>query len=161
MKVVVQALEQRLPVMLASELDQILDSRSERFRRDAILMFLMGIIVIITAMMRSGPYGPDKLLLSFSVPIFLYAVWDYLAYKRSLAPNFDWGVEAEPAVLTSTGEASNILTLGINTAEMTSGRETVETAKMLPEAARRGAASVTETTTRRLDAQSPESGSRK
>jgi len=39
LKVVSQAMKQRLPVMLASRFDQMLDSRSERFRRDSVIFF--------------------------------------------------------------------------------------------------------------------------
>jgi hypothetical protein len=35
LKVVSQAMKQRLPVVLASKFDQMLDSRSERFRPDS------------------------------------------------------------------------------------------------------------------------------
>ena len=38
LKVVSQAMK-RLPVVLASRFDQMLDSRSERFRRDSVIFF--------------------------------------------------------------------------------------------------------------------------
>ena len=86
LKVISQAMKQRLPVLLASRLDQMLDSRSERFRRDSILSFLIGLVFLV-----AGSSGTLDVLWFYISPVFiLFGVWHYLAYRRSLSPDFDW-----------------------------------------------------------------------
>src|SRR5262245_5029193 len=57
LKVVSQAMKQQLPVVLASRFDQMLDSRSERFRRDSVISFLIGLIFLAARWSRSGAFG--------------------------------------------------------------------------------------------------------
>src|SRR5215510_12934554 len=95
LKVVSQAMKQRLPVVLASKLDQLLDSRSERFRRDSVLSFLIGLIFLVAKLSGSGAFGNSNLIFILISPIFLFGAWSYLAYRRSLAPDFDWGTSSE------------------------------------------------------------------
>lgn len=110
--VISQAMKQRLPVVIASRLDQMLDSRSERFRRDSILCFLMGLVCLIAGWSKSfGLFG--TLLLIMSPMILLQGVWEYLAYRRSLAPDFDWGTLSEETNTSEHFDKSGIVTLGI------------------------------------------------
>ena len=107
LKVVSQAMKQRLPVVIASRLDQMLDSRSERFRRDSILSFLMWLVFFAAGL--SG----NMLWLYLSPPLFLLGIWEYLAYRRSLAPDFDWGTLSEEATSEERFDKSGVVTLGI------------------------------------------------
>jgi hypothetical protein len=98
LKVVSQAMMQRLPVVLASRFDQMLDSRSERFRRDSILGFLLGLLFFAGGLPEIGATFIDLILLGFSCYYFLFGFWSYLAYRRSLAPDFDWGMSNERTI---------------------------------------------------------------
>lgn len=84
--VISQAMKQRLPVLIASRLDQLLDSRSERFRRYSVVYFSLGIVGLIAGASRT--YGIGALITA--CVSFMAGVWSYLAYRRSLAPDFDW-----------------------------------------------------------------------
>jgi hypothetical protein len=95
LKVVSQAMKQRLPVVLASRFDQMLDSRSERFRRDSVLLFLMGLVFLVAKLSGSGAFGNSNGIFILILPAFLSSAWSYLAYRRSLAPDFDWGTSSE------------------------------------------------------------------
>jgi hypothetical protein len=95
LKVVSQAMKQRLPVVLASKLDQLLDSRSERFRRDSVLLFLMGLVFLVARLSGAGAFGNSYGDFAWILPPFLFSGWSYLAYRRSLAPSFDWGTSSE------------------------------------------------------------------
>ena len=97
LKVVSQAMKQRLPVVLASRLDQMFDSRSERLRRDSVICFLMGLIFLVARWSRSGAFGNSYGDFFWILPPFLFSVWSYLAYRRSLAPHFDWGTPTKSA----------------------------------------------------------------
>ena len=68
LKVVSQAMKQRLPVVIASRLDQMLDSRSERFRRDSVLSFLVALVLLV-----AGLWG-DGFWLFVSPPMFLLGI---------------------------------------------------------------------------------------
>lgn len=93
LSVISQAMKQRLPVLIASRLDQILDSRSERFRRDSVLYIFIGISYLVDGVFRL--YDPFPFILACL--FFLSGVWAYLAYRRSQEPNFDWGDSNEEA----------------------------------------------------------------
>jgi len=112
LKVVSQAMKQRLPVVLASKFDQMLDSRSERFRRDSILSFLMAFVFLVAGL--SGSSGKLGMLWFFAFPIsFLIGAWEYLAYRRSLAPDFDWGTLSEETNTAERFDKSGLVTLDI------------------------------------------------
>jgi hypothetical protein len=95
LQVISQAMKSRLPVVIASKVDQILDSRSERFRRDSLLNLLMSLTTLFGGLISwlkgySGPFSAPL----FFLPLALVWAWDaareYRAYKRSLSPDFDW-----------------------------------------------------------------------
>ena len=113
LKVVSQAMKQRLPVVLASRFNQLLDSRSERFRRDSLLYFLIGFLSIAVGL--SGDDGIVYGVFSLIIPcyFFLIGVWSYLAYRRSLAPDFDWRVSSEDAPGLEHFDKSGLVTLEI------------------------------------------------
>ncbi len=95
LQLVSQAIKNHLPVVLASKVDQLLDSRSERFRRDSLLNLLMSLTILFGGLIswRKGYSGPFSTPLFF-LPLALVWAWDaareYRAYKRSLSPDFDW-----------------------------------------------------------------------
>src|SRR5262245_41705500 len=112
LKVVSQAMKQRLPVVLASIFDQLFDSRSERFRRDSILYFLMGLGFLGAGL--SGPFSKLDILWFFAFPIcFLFAAWEYLVYRRSLAPNFAWEILSEWTETAERFGKNGVVTLDI------------------------------------------------
>jgi len=113
LKVVSQAMKQRLPVVLASRFDQMLDSRSERFRRDSVLSFLVGLIFLASRLSGSGPFGNSNAFLILILPILLFGAWSYLAYRRSLAPDFDWGTSSDETTNAEAFDKSGLVTLEI------------------------------------------------
>jgi len=158
LKVISQAMKRRLAVVIASKLDQMLDSRSERFRRDGILWFLMGASFLLSLLVKwiqgssKGLYSPSVFLSSM---LLLFGVWEYLAYKRSLSPDFNWN-SAEPPHHESTDGSITTLDLAQTSVEagMELDREAVSP-KRLPEAA---PSSVTELTTRQPQAPGQRAG---
>lgn len=95
LQVISQAMKSRLPVVIASKVDQILDSRSERFRRDSLLNLLMSLSVLTGCLIGfrngfPGFYSEITFYLLMSFAGLWSAIHEYRAYKRSLAPDFDW-----------------------------------------------------------------------
>jgi hypothetical protein len=111
LKVVSQAMKQRLPVVLASKFDQMLDSRSKRFRRDSVLLFLMGLVFLVAKWSATGAWGNSGGIYILTSPIFLFSAWSYLAYRRSLAPDFDWGTSSEGTKNAEPFDKSELVTL--------------------------------------------------
>src|SRR5215510_12129156 len=113
LKVVSQAMKQRLPVVLASKLDQLLDSRSERFRRDSVLSFLIGLIFLVAKLSGSGAFGNSNVIFILISPIFLFGAWSYLAYRRSLELDIDWGTSSDEITNAEPIDKSGLVTLKI------------------------------------------------
>jgi hypothetical protein len=113
LKVVSQAMKQRLPVVLASKFDQLLDSRSERFRRDSVLFFLMGLIFLVARLSGLGALGSSNGTFGWLLLTFLFSAWSYLAYRRSLAPDFDWGTSSQGTKNAEPFDKSELVTLDI------------------------------------------------
>lgn len=95
LQLISQAMKARLPVVIASKVDQILDSRSERFRRDSLLNLLMSLSVLTGCLISlrngfPGLYSETSFYLLMSFAALWSAIHEYRAYKRSLAPDFDW-----------------------------------------------------------------------
>jgi len=157
LKVISQAMKQRLPVVIASKLDQMLDSRSERFRRDSILCFLFGAGFLLYGLVGwiQGSKGHRGPLIFLAVGVLLFGVWQYLAYKRSLSPDFNWN-SAEPPHQDFTDDSITTLDLAQTSVEagMELDREAASP-KRLPEAA---PSSATELTTRQPQAPGQRAG---
>ena len=113
LKVVSQAMKRHLPLVLTSRLDQILDSRNERFRRDSVLSFLIVLIFLVAKLSGSGAFGNSNLIFILISPIFLFGAWSYLAYRRSLAPDFDWGTSSDEMTNAEPIDKSGLVTLKI------------------------------------------------
>ncbi|HSB08138.1 MAG TPA: zinc ribbon domain-containing protein [Blastocatellia bacterium] len=95
LQLVSQAMKGRAPVVLAGKVDQILDSRSERFRRDSLLNLLMFMAVLVGGLVSwqkgySGPYSEPLFFIPLAILSARQALLEYRAYKRSLSPDFDW-----------------------------------------------------------------------
>lgn len=95
LQMISQVMKNRLPVVIASKVDQILDSRSERFRRDSLLNSLMFLSVLTGCLISlrnglPGFYSDTSFYLLVSFLALSSAIQEYRAYRRSLAPDFDW-----------------------------------------------------------------------
>lgn len=111
LKIVAQAMKQSLPLLLASKLDQMFDSRSERFRRDSLMMFVLALAFLASGILKWNASGDGKLFIGFSVVLLLVSGWEYLAFKRSLSPGFQW----EPvSALSDSGQPRKLASLEVN-----------------------------------------------
>lgn len=87
LKVIAQAMTRHLPVVLASKLDEFIERKNERHRRDSILAMLLGTISLLITVweyftLPGGGWFSSLLMACFG---FGYGIWEMLAYKRSLA----------------------------------------------------------------------------
>ena len=124
LKVVSQAMKQRLPLVLASKFDQMLDSRSERFRRDSVILFLMGLVFLVARLSGSGALGSSNGTFSWTLLTFLFSAWSYLAFRRSLAPDFDWGTSSEEKKNAEPFDKSRLVALDIGDSHTESNART-------------------------------------
>ena len=123
---VAQALKKRLPLMIASKLDVALERLSERFRRDSILLLVLGIGFPIVAAVDSSKradlnwqgYLPFLVIDSL---FLLMSRWSYLAYKRSLTlgERLESGKFVSGSPVRSTALALGIQTLDLSETEAT------------------------------------------
>jgi len=124
LKVVSQAMKRRLPVVLASKFDQMLDNRSERLRRDSVFLFLMGLVFLAAKLSGSGAYGNSNGIFILILPAFLFSTWSYLAYRRSLTPDFDWGTSSEETKNAEPFDKSGLVTFDIGDSQTESNART-------------------------------------
>ena len=124
LKVVSQAMKQRLPVVLASKFDQMLDSRSERFRRDSVLFFLMGFVFLAAKLSGVGAFGNGNGAFGWILLTLLFSAWSYLAYRRSMAPDFDWGTSSEEKKNAEPFDKSRLVALDIGDSHTESNART-------------------------------------
>jgi len=84
LRLVANAYKKTFPVKVAAAIDTMLDSPSERFRRNSVLMFLVsaGSIAALAWQIFSGGGIEAPLMMAFFGS--LSAIWEYLAYKRCL-----------------------------------------------------------------------------
>lgn len=101
--VISQALNRRLPVILASKLDAYIERKNERIRRDSISSAIFSTMFLIIAIkdLASGSttIGGAAWLIAFAMLGYVWSIWDYLAYKRSLSN--DRANFSEPSAATS------------------------------------------------------------
>jgi len=83
--VVAQAMSKHLPVTLVSKLDNYLERKHERLRRDSILTGLSGLFLLLSGIWQGMHAGgwPIVFMLLGALIFFLVSAWDMLAYKRS------------------------------------------------------------------------------
>lgn len=116
LKIVAQAMKQSLPLLLASKLDQMFDSRSERFRRDSLMMFVLALAFLASGILKWNASGDGKLFIGFSVVLLLVSGWEYLAFKRSLSPGFQWEPVSASSDSADSGQPRKLASLEVNDA---------------------------------------------
>lgn len=89
LKVISQAMTRRLPVILASKMDAYLERKNMRIRRDSIFSAVNGSLFIFIFLYdvigRGGSWGRSWYFLAFGCFMLLWSLWDHMVYKRSLA----------------------------------------------------------------------------
>jgi len=132
--VIAQAMSRHLPVMLVSKLDDYVERKHERLRRDSILTGLSGLFLLLSGIWQWTHAGgwPTVFMLVGALILFLVSTWDLLAYKRSQLRNpQDTGFlpDAKPDRLTGTTQQQLPPTSGteqttrlLDTAENRSGK---------------------------------------
>ena len=83
--VVAQAMSRHLPVTLVSKLDNYLERKHERLRRDGILTGLSGLFLLLSGIWQwtHAAGWPTVFMLLAALIFFLVSSWDLLAYTRS------------------------------------------------------------------------------
>jgi hypothetical protein len=102
--VILQAMSKRMPVMIASKLDNYLEQKNERIRRDGVLTGLSALFLLGSGIWQviSNAWGWSAVFMFVGAFILLTAsTWDMLAYKRSLSQKREKSLLASP---TATGE---------------------------------------------------------
>ena len=83
--VIAQAMSRHLPLMWVSKLDDYLEQKHERLRRDSMLTGLSGLFLLLSGIWQWTHAGgwPTAFMLVGALILFLVSTWDLLAYKRS------------------------------------------------------------------------------
>src|SRR6266404_1237792 len=158
LQVISQAMKSRLPVVIASKLDQILDSRSERFRRDSILALVWSLTVVLGGLASwlkgySGYFSSPSIFLPMALLLAMGGLLEYAAYRRSLSTDFHW---AEPNQ-EHKGLTSEVTISGGLARSPASHNDSTDIATQGRYLAKESPPSVTESTTRQLDPSSKKS----
>ena len=87
LKVISQAMTRRLPVILASKVDAYLERKNERFRRDSIIFAVVGFLWLLYGLrsLVTGVGSVVKVPIVLGCFFLLWAVWERMVYKHSLA----------------------------------------------------------------------------
>jgi hypothetical protein len=105
-----QAMSKHLPVMLASKLDEHIERKDNRLRRDGVMTGLSGIFLLLSGVwsMASNPAAwlPAVLMFVGALILLLASGWDMLAYWRSKSRNTK-DARLPPPVETGKLEASS------------------------------------------------------
>ena len=82
---VAQAMKRHMPVMLVSKLDNYLERKHERLRRDGLLTGLSGLFLLLSGIWQWTHTAdwPTVFMLLGALILFLVSTWDLLTYKRS------------------------------------------------------------------------------
>ena len=103
--VIAQAMSRHLPVVLVSKLDEYVERKSERMRRDGILTGASGAFLLVSGIwqMASNPgaWLPAAFMFVGALIMLMVSMWDLLAYKRSQSRNAQRGGSPSAA---ETGE---------------------------------------------------------
>ena len=83
--VVAQAMSRHLPVMLVSKLDNYLERKHERLRRDSLLTGLSGLFLLVSGIWQwtHAAGWPTIFMLLGALILLLASTWDLFAFKRS------------------------------------------------------------------------------
>ena len=89
LKVVSQAMSRHLPVILASKMDAYLERKNSRIRRDSIYGALSGTIFLICGLYfiieGKTSWARSLFFVATGCIALLWSLWDHLVYKRSLS----------------------------------------------------------------------------
>ena len=132
--VIAQAMSKHLPVILVSKLDEHIEQKDNRIRRDGVMTGLSGIFLLLSGIWQvvaGGAWLPAVLMFVGALILLLASGWDMLAYQRSRSRKTK-NAQLSPPVET--------------------GKLEVSSPQQIPPA------SVTEQTTRRLERVSHGSG---
>lgn len=83
--VVAQAMSKHLPVMLIGKLDNYLERKHERLKRDSILTGLSASFLLFSGIWQWTHMAgwPTVFMLVGAAILFLMSAWDFVAYKRT------------------------------------------------------------------------------
>jgi hypothetical protein len=103
--IIAQAMARHLPVRLVSRLDEYVERKSERMRRDGILTGLSGAFLLISGFWQlasnPGTWLPAAFMFLGALIMLMASMWDMLAYKRARSRKAQ---DAQPTSGTETGE---------------------------------------------------------
>ena len=87
LKAVLQLMTRRLPVIIASKVDAYLERKNERFRRDSIIAAVVGFLWLLYGLrsLVTGVGAIAKVPIVLGCFFLLWAVWERMVYKHSLA----------------------------------------------------------------------------
>ncbi len=115
--IIAQAMARHLPVRLVSKLDEYVERKNERMRRDGILTGLSGLFLLISGIWQvassPGAWLPAAFMFVGALIMLMVSTWDMLAYKRSRsrdAQNARTGSTAETGELRDHSSRQNSLT---------------------------------------------------
>ena len=86
LKVILQAMSRRLPVILVSRVDAYLERKNERFRRDSILGAIVGSLWLLYGVktLAAGEGTSTGFRILMGCLMLLWSLWQHMVYKRSL-----------------------------------------------------------------------------
>ena len=89
LKVISQAMSRRLSVILASKMDAYLERKNSRIRRDSIYNALSGSIFLICGLYLviegKTSWARSLFFVATGCIALLWSLWDHMVYKRSLS----------------------------------------------------------------------------
>ena len=90
LSVIAQVMARRFPVSLLSKMDAYLERKNERLRRDSLLGAAFGTTFLLLCLyhllvQREGLSLNVAITFGAAFLTYLWAAWDFLVYKRSLA----------------------------------------------------------------------------
>jgi zinc-ribbon domain len=85
--IIAQAMSRHLPVMLVSKLDEYVERKNERMRRDGILTGFSGVFLLVSGIWQlasnPGAWLPAAFMFLGALIMLMASMWDMLAYKRT------------------------------------------------------------------------------
>ena len=89
LKVISQAMARRLPVILASKMDAYLERKNSRIRRDSIYSAILGTTFLICGLYLiiegKTSWARSSFFFAIGCIALLWSLWDHMVYKRSLS----------------------------------------------------------------------------
>ncbi len=89
--IIAQAMSRHLPVMLVSKLDEYVERKNERMRRDSILTGFSGVFLLVSGIWQlasnPGAWLPAVFMFVGALIMLIVSMWDMLAYKRTRSRN--------------------------------------------------------------------------